>query len=62
MQFLCVLCAEFVDEWRMEIQYLLDEDYSLLVYDLVFFGDIHHNELHVVLSVFIPVILMLNLT
>ena len=46
----------------MEMQYLLDEDYSLLVYDVVFFGDIHHNELHVVLSLFIPVILILQLT
>jgi len=58
----CVLCAEFVDMWRMEGQCLLDEDYSLLVYDVVFFGDIHHNELHVVLSVFIPVIFILQLT
>jgi len=48
--------------WRMEGQCLLDEDYSLLVYDVVFFGDIHHNELHVVLSVFIPVIFILQLT
>jgi len=46
----------------MEMQYLLDEDYSLLVYDVVFFGDIHHNELHILLSVFIPVILILQLT
>lgn len=46
----------------MERRYLLGEDYSLLVYDVVFFGDIRHSELHVVLSVFIPVILILQLT
>jgi hypothetical protein len=46
----------------MERQYLLDEDYNLLVYDVVFIGAIHHNELHVVLSVVIPVILILQLT
>ena len=59
---MCLLCVEFVDEWRTERQYLLGEDYSLLVYDVVFFGDIHHNELYVVLSVFIPVIRILQLT
>jgi len=45
----------------VERQYLHGEDYSLLLYDVVFFGDIHHNELRVVLSVFIPVILILKL-
>ena len=59
--FVCSLCR-VCSEWRMERRYLLGEDYSLLVYDVVFFGDIRHSELHVVLSVFIPVILILQLT
>jgi hypothetical protein len=49
VEFLCVLCTEFGGEGGMERQDVLDEDCNFLVYDRVFCGDLHHNELHVVL-------------
>lgn len=46
----------------MDKQYLLDEDHSLLVCAVMLIDDLHLYELHVVLSVLIPVILILRLT